>query len=391
MNRFEAETTVEILRAVLQQGRYADKILESAFRQIREKSIQGSIATATYGCIRYFRLLQVVSGSSKNMWSILAAWLVITKKTLPNWSEWNHLDVEQMLQRFREAQSTRAIRESIPDWLDALGQTAWPSTWDQELKALNENASQFIRVNRLKTTRDVLLQQLSEQKIKASPIEQLPDGIRVNEHTNLFSIQEFQQGLFEIQDGGSQHIAPFLGVEPGMRVVDACAGRGGKTLHLAALMQNKGRLIAMDTVSWKLDELKKRARRAGVSNLELKPVESSKTIKRLARTADRVLLDVPCSGLGVLRRNPDAKWKLTADYLLRLQKIQSEILESYSQLVKPGGKLVYATCSILPTENEEQVKSFLATHSLFSLEEEKYVMPSTGFDGFYMARLLKKE
>jgi len=176
-----------------------------------------------------------------------------------------------------------------------------------------------------------------------------------------------------------------------MRVVDACAGGGGKTLHLAALMKNKGRIIAMDTEDWKLDELKKRARRAGASDIiETRVIDSSKVIKRLENSADQLLLDVPCSGLGVLRRNPDAKWKLSADFIEKVKIQQLEILSQYSSMLKPGGVLVYSTCSIFPSENEKQVESFLQSEGgKFDLLEQKTLLPSAGFDGFFMARMKK--
>lgn len=175
-----------------------------------------------------------------------------------------------------------------------------------------------------------------------------------------------------------------------MRVIDACAGGGGKTLHLAALMQNKGKVLALDTVDWKLDELKKRAKRAGVGNIETRVIESSKSIKRLHESADRLLLDVPCSGLGVLRRNPDAKWKLSEKFLGEVRETQRKIVNDYSPMLKPGGLMVYSTCSILPSENEKQVESFINAHAgAYELLEQKHILPSEGFDGFYMA-LIKR-
>jgi 16S rRNA (cytosine967-C5)-methyltransferase len=177
-----------------------------------------------------------------------------------------------------------------------------------------------------------------------------------------------------------------------MRVIDACAGTGGKTLHLAALMQNKGRIIALDTAIWKLDVLKQRALRAGVAIIETKPIETTKVIKRLAGTADRVLIDAPCSGLGVLRRNPDAKWKITPAKVQKLIAEQREILGSYCRMVKPGGMLVYATCSILPSENRTQVDNFLAAHPEFTFADDKTIGPDTdNCDGFYMARMRRVE
>ena len=157
-------------------------------------------------------------------------------------------------------------------------------------------------------------------------------------------------------------------------------------------MGNKGKIIAMDIHQWKLDELRKRSTRGGIDIIETRLIDDAKSIKRLHNMADRVLLDVPCSGLGVLRRNPDAKWKLTLAELDRLRTLQAQLLEDYSRMVKPGGKLVYATCSVLPSENEKQVEAFLAAHAdEWALEEQKKMLPhKQGFDGFYAARLVRK-
>jgi 16S rRNA (cytosine967-C5)-methyltransferase len=196
-------------------------------------------------------------------------------------------------------------------------------------------------------------------------------------------------GLFEVQDASSQMVSEFLGVQPGMRVVDGCAGAGGKTLHLAALMKNKGRIIAMDVKEKKLAELKKRASRADVRIIETRAIDSSKVVKRLKDTADRLLLDVPCSGLGVLRRNPDSKWKLTPEEIERVKTLQRDILSNFSDITKAGGKMVYATCSILPSEGEEQVRWFLEqTGDKWELLGEKRYSPDVYHaDGFYMALL----
>jgi len=175
-----------------------------------------------------------------------------------------------------------------------------------------------------------------------------------------------------------------------MRVVDACAGAGGKTLHLASLMENKGQLIALDIYEKKLEDLKKRAKRNGVHNVDTRLITSTKIIKKLNNTADRLLIDAPCSGLGVIRRNPDSKWKLQPEQIERLKETQAEILDNYSQIVKVGGKMVYATCSILPSENEMQVEKFLENHNEFRLLSERKISPAqSGFDGFYMALLEK--
>jgi 16S rRNA (cytosine967-C5)-methyltransferase len=176
-------------------------------------------------------------------------------------------------------------------------------------------------------------------------------------------------------------------------VIDACAGAGGKTLHLANLMQNKGQLIALDTEAWKLQELRKRSKRNGIHIIETRPITSRKVIKRLRDSADRILLDVPCSGLGVLRRNPDAKWKLSEEFIERVRQIQADILQNYAKMARPEAKIIYATCSILPSENAQQIEKFLQSEpgQAWQVEAEKTIMPQQeGFDGFYMARLIRK-
>jgi 16S rRNA (cytosine967-C5)-methyltransferase len=248
-----------------------------------------------------------------------------------------------------------------------------------------------LRANRLRTDREQLRATLQADGIEANLVGE-GDALRLSHRKNVFQTSAFKSGHFEVQDYSSQQVAPLLAPEPGMRVVDACAGGGGKTLHLAALMQNKGSLIALDTLAWKLDELKLRARRAGATNIETRPIETRKVIKRLYGTADRLLLDVPCSGLGVLRRNPDSKWKLSPEFIDNLRLTQQDILQSYSPIVKSGGRMVYATCSILPSENAQQVAAFLASEAGkgWQVLSEKSILPQDeGFDGFFMAFLEK--
>ncbi|MDO8368114.1 MAG: RNA methyltransferase, partial [Saprospiraceae bacterium] len=296
----------------------------------------------------------------------------------------------------REAKHTeefpRSIRESIPDWLEALGQTELPDRWDETLQWLNRPAPVVLRVNRLRTSPLELQQALLSEKVETQIIQN-SDALVLSVRKNVFQTSVFRKGWFEMQDYSSQLVAPLLAPQPGMRVVDACAGGGGKTLHLAALMQNKGSLIALDTQAWKLEDLRARARRAGATNIETRPIENRKTIKRLYGSADRLLLDVPCSGLGILRRNPDAKWKLQPEQIEQLRATQQEILQNYSAITKPGGRMVYATCSILPSENQDQIAKFLSTEAGkdFKLLEERRILPQDdGFDGFYMA-LLERE
>ncbi len=255
---------------------------------------------------------------------------------------------------------------------------------------MNDTAPIFLRVNEIKSNLDQVIKALKEEDVSVEPVRQVPNALRLSEKKNVFSTQAFHKGFFEVQDGGSQMISLLMDVRPGMRVVDACAGAGGKSLHLASLMKNKGKIISLDINDRRLKELRGRATRNGVDIIEQKVIDSQKVIKRFENSFDRVLLDVPCTGAGVIRRNPDAKWKLKKDDLQNLIQTQREILGSYSQMMKKDGKLVYATCSLFPEENELQVKHFLAENPNWKLDNEFHVRPdTTPFDGFYAACLVR--
>lgn len=393
-HRVLVEAIVFSLTEIFEKGRQADKVIEQVLKSNRKWGARdrGFIAENTYEIVRWWRLLDFVTGhlGKPSYLDFFAAWQLLKGNELPPWTEFAHIKPTAIRRAYEEAKKSRKVRESVPDWLDEIGAAELGTAWDDELHALNQTAPVVLRANTLKTTAAALKEALDGKEIFTEILPGLPDALKLREKKNVFQTENFQNGQFEVQDAGSQRIAPMLDVHPGMRVIDACAGAGGKTLHLAALMENQGRLIAMDVEGRKLEELKRRARRNGVSNVETRVIEA-KTIKRLRDTADRVLLDVPCSGLGVLRRNPDSKWKMKPDFLTQIRQTQYEILTNYSQMVKPGGKLVYATCSILPSESEEQVKRFLAEQGpKWQLSEEARTSPARdGFDGFYMACLTK--
>lgn len=385
---------VDSLTEIFVNKKYADKVIEKVLKSNPKWGARDRrfIAETTYDIVRWYRLFKTISNAADDdFWKLLGVWCIWKQAELPAWEEFADLNRKKILSNYEEVQKDRRIRESIPDWLDEMGERELGIRWESELHALNEEAEVVLRVNTLKTSRKELQSDLKENEniISEAPLE-YPDALILEQRQNIFTRQQFKDGLFEVQDAGSQLIAPFLKVEPGHRVIDACAGGGGKTLHLAALMQNRGRIVALDTEAWKLDELKKRARRAGASNIETRIIESSKTIKRLEKSADRLLLDVPCSGLGVLRRNPDAKWKLSPEFIGKVIELQQHILNDYCSMLKPGGLMVYSTCSLLPAENEKQVVRFLETKTeQFEKVEEKWIRPSDGFDGFYMA-LIKR-
>ncbi|WP_282080243.1 RsmB/NOP family class I SAM-dependent RNA methyltransferase [Aquimarina algiphila] len=391
---------IDGLHEIFNEGAYADKIVQKLLKRdkrwgSRDRSF---VAETVYEIVRWKRLYAEIAEvkepySRENLWRIFAVWATLRGISLPDWKQIAPTPTRRIKGRFDELSKIRKFKESIPDWMDELGQKELGPLWDKEINALNQQAPVILRANTLKTTKDKLRSALEDENIDTEFINGYSDALKLVERTNVFTTDAFKNGMFEVQDASSQLVADFLDVQPGQRVVDTCAGAGGKTLHLAALMENKGQVIAMDIYGNKLKELKRRARRAGAHNIEPRVIESTKDIKKLHNKADRVLIDAPCSGLGVLSRNPDAKWKLQPEFLDTIKNTQAEILESYSKMVKPGGKLVYATCSILPSENQDQVKKFLSTEigeNFMLIKDKKILSHKSGYDGFYMALLEKK-
>jgi 16S rRNA (cytosine967-C5)-methyltransferase len=390
------EAVVNTLHEIFFNKKYADKAIERTLQSNKKWGARdrGFIAENTYEIVRWWRLInetgQLTPSDLQALWEVFGVWWLLRGNTLPEWKEFKGISSKKVQENYEKIKNIRKVKESIPDWMDELGIQELGSRWDKELAALNIPAEVILRSNTIKISKNNLLKQLSGEKMEVSTLANYPEAIVLLKRQNIFSSPSFKEGYFEVQDASSQLVAPWLDVKPGMRVIDACAGGGGKTLHMAALMQNKGRIIALDTEEWKLANLRKRATRAGISIIETRLIDSAKVIKRLQDSADRILLDVPCSGLGVLKRNPDAKWKLTPEFIDSIRKTQQEILQSYATVLKSGGKLVYSTCSILDSENTQQIQQFIETQKgTFQLLNEKKVYPSEGFDGFYMACLLK--
>lgn len=391
---------VEVLQTIFGDSRrQADKVIRGVLRAHRKWGARDRafVAETTYEVVRWYRLLCALAGFEPRhphqWWQVLGTYWLWRGHALPPWEAFESLSAKVVATRLREAQACRAVIESVPDWLDARGAAEWGEDWPDILHALNTPAPVVLRVNRLRAQPQGVAEALAQSGITARPVAACPDGLIVTDRKDLFGTPAFRQGWFELQDAASQQVAPFLQVAPGMRVVDACAGAGGKTLHLAALMRNRGRIIALDVYAWKLAELKRRVRRAGASIVEPRLVCNSKVIKRLRESADRLLLDVPCSGLGVLRRSPDLKWKRGPEFIEEVRQLQRELLMRYCRMLRPGGLMVYATCSILPSENEAQVRWFVQHSPVpFALEAEQTLRPDLfGFDGFYMARLRRCE
>ncbi|WP_291962000.1 RsmB/NOP family class I SAM-dependent RNA methyltransferase, partial [Maribacter sp.] len=358
---------IDALNLIFNENEYADKVVQKVLRYDKRwgSRDRGFIAETTYEMVRYKRLYTEIAEvkapfSRPDLFRMWAVWAVLKGIKLPDWKQIEPTPERRIKGKFDELSQIRKFREAVPDWIDELCEKALgEKLWTEELAKLNEPAEVILRTNTLKTNKEELRKALLNENIVAEPIRGYASALKLVERANVFVTQAFKNGMFEVQDASSQLVAEFLEVEPGQRVVDTCAGAGGKSLHLAALMENKGQLISMDIYGSKLKELKRRARRNGAHNIEVREIDSTKVYKKLYGSADRVLIDAPCTGLGVLRRNPDSKWKMKPEFLDKIVKTQHEIIRNYSKIVKPGGKMVYATCSILPQENSHQVQSFL--------------------------------
>lgn len=260
------------------------------------------------------------------------------------------------------------VRLNVQEWVAPHLKEAYGEAWGREIAALETPPPVDLRVNRLKATQAQARAALSREGIEAEPMALAPDGLRLKRRLSVVAGQAFQDGLVEVQDEGSQLVALLVGARPGMQVADYCAGAGGKTLAIAAGMNNKGRVVAMDVLESRLERSAQRLRRAGAHNVERRALspDNRKWLKRQAGAFDRVLVDAPCTGTGTWRRNPDGRWTLAPQDLEELVPKQAAILDAAARLVKPGGRLVYATCSVLPAENEHQIESFLARHEEFA-------------------------
>src|SRR5690554_7601260 len=359
--------TIDSLQEIFNNKKQADKVLRNTLKRdkrwgSRDRSF---IAETTYDIVRWKRLYAEIAEVNEpftrpNLFRMFAVWATLKGIRIPDWPQFENTPTRRIKGRFDELSKIRKFRESVPDWLDELGEKELGKNWDKELAALNQQADVILRVNTLKTTVDSLQNELFDLDIPTDTIPGYPLALKLQERANVFLTDAFKNGFFEVQDASSQKVAEILDPKPGERIVDACAGAGGKSLHIATLMENKGQVIAMDIYNSKLIELKRRARRNDIFNIDPRLIDSTKVIKKLIEKADKVLIDAPCSGLGVLKRNPDAKWKLQPEFLDTIRNTQKELLDSYSRMVKPGGELIYATCSILPSENEKQIKAFLA-------------------------------
>ncbi len=288
-----------------------------------------------------------------------------------------------------------AIYYSMPLWfVKALAHEYGEDDVEKIVSSLNDEAPTNVRVNTLVSTREKLAEIFLQTGIQTTSSTIAPDSLTLSNRVNAMDYPAFKQGAFEIQDEASQLVAPFAKITSSKpRILDVCAGAGGKTLHFASLSNNKGEIIATDVDARKLDQLKLRLRRSTAQNIRIiQPQDRESVLGNKKGSFDVVLLDVPCSGTGTLRRNPSIKWNLTQEMHDRLVVKQQEIIQANFDFVKPGGVLLYATCSLLKSESEDQARWIVEKYPEFTIEEEIRTRPDTdGCDGFYAARLRKTE
>lgn len=383
---------VAILDSVITEQKRASRALHKVVQKnpkwgARDRRL---VQTIVFDCLRWKRLFAFILYKEDKE--------ITSEELLTVWCSQNQYGWENSLEKKidkKPKQLPDVIASSFPDWLYELGKHELQEIWELESKALNKQASISIRVNRLKTFPEKLQKELSKYyNLETKRIANSPDGLELKQGAKLDTTKFFLKGYFEIQDANSQKIASFSQVLPGHNVIDLCAGAGGKSLHLAAMMRNKGEIRAYDVETAKLKELNRRKQRAGVKIIQAEKLSRDKivTIEKNHSWADVVLIDAPCSGIGTLKRNPELKWRLTEEQLQERIETQQKLLLQARNWVKAGGVLVYATCSILPSENEKQLDWFLSKTPDFSVEESQTLFAhQSTFDGFFVARMRKQE
>ncbi len=346
-----------------------------------------------YTFLRYRNLAEALAaqcaGATSDHLATISIWLA--DNSLPSFDEHDKHFVRCLEQKREELLSSPVLRHGIPAWLWENMQDISPAQREELLRRLNLPSLPVIRINTLKMTPPRMQDLLRHKGYRFKP-GPWPEALIFEKNYRLTSTPWYRKGLFEMQDLHSQQVVKFAGVRPGQTVVDACAGAGGKTLQLAAEMHNTGTLLALDIDRSKLAELTRRARRAGVTNLQYIGLPHKQILKQWAGKADLVLVDAPCSSSGTYKRKPHRKWAWDDVRFRQTLRVQAGILDEYSRLVRPGGKLIYITCSVLPAENRWQVRSFLERNNSFIFVRDEPLEPGLDVgDGFYVAELKKTD
>ena len=380
--------TEEVLREILRFSAPADTTLSRYFKDhprlgSRER---GAVAEGIYAVLRnksfFTDFAEAGNNATMRRLTIMGLAEAVGADSLGGLTEDETAFLARIAQIDRRLMPVQ-MRSNLPKWLfDKFVAQYGEEETLQLAEALNQPAPLDLRVNSIKATRDDVMAELAKAPILAEPMPYAPLGLRVHKKPALQNLPLFKDGAIEVQDEGSQVLSQIVGAKRGEMVVDFCAGAGGKTLALGALMRNTGRLYAFDVSDKRLAKLKPRMARSGLSNVH--PVliahERDAKIKRLAGKIDRVLVDAPCSGLGTLRRNPDVKWRQKPDAIGEMQQKQAAILDGAARLLKGGGRLVYATCSLLDEENDYIVEQFLAAHEDFVLVPMNKVLAEQKID-----------
>ena len=392
--------TLEIAAEARAEWGFASDILARAFRERRDlpSSDRRMVAETVYGLIRWERRLEAIvdellaSRTRREPVSAMARQelkLMVYEARGGISVDVLRADAKRLVGReldfaaaladeaglgHSEGIEREALRTSYPTWLYQRFVGSVGDAASAMAMAMNTRAPMCIRTNTLKVSRQELIGRLAQEAVTAVPTRHSPSGLVLETRVNAFGLSAFRDGLFEVMDEGSQLVAEVVAPPPRSRVVDACAGAGGKTLALAATLGNQGRILALDTSGRKLEELRRRSRRAGISNLAAREVHGYELPPEAKLGIwDRVLVDAPCSGLGTLRRNPEARWRLSPKAVDKYPADQLALLVAYAPLVAVGGRLVYATCSVLRDENDGVIERFLRERSDFVLMPVKEI------------------
>lgn len=351
---------------------FLSDVLERVLRGV--SAADGAIvAGIVHAMVKYDRLLAFATGT-EDAAARLDALLAIARAGGPS-------DLDARIESIDRPTTRSAVAFSFPDWIvDLVEDDVGAGALEAALARMNELAPRVARVNSLKSTRDACIAALAAEGVAARPTGHALRGMIFDGRQSAFRTQAFARGDFEVQDEASQMIAEITAPPPGSLVVDACAGAGGKTLGLADLLGGRGRVVALDVAPAKLDELRRRARRAGASNVRAIDVDllaPGETLRSFEGAAARVLVDAPCTGLGAIRRNPEVRWRLTPDQVVSLGEAQGRLLRAAARLVAPKGRLVYAACSFLKREGEEVFERFLADHPHYNRVTARDVLGRT--------------
>jgi 16S rRNA (cytosine967-C5)-methyltransferase len=386
--RARLDAAVTALQALLTFAGPADGELKRFFRNHPQlgQHDRAFVAEVAFAVVRHLRLLEQLGAQRSPRRLALAALSVTFGISVRELSPLLRRDEESFLTQLRshaQADLPPAVRLSLPDWLfERLLQQYGADELERLARALLQQAPLDLRVNTWLANREETLAQFTRDGVGAAATAYSPVGIRLDDKPALQRHPLFLEGKVEVQDEGSQLLTYLVAPRRRQMVVDFCAGAGGKTLALGAMMSSEGRLYAFDTAERRLANLKVRLKRSGLSNINPQHIDSETDprIRRLDAKIDRVLVDAPCSGFGTLRRNPDLKWRQSAEGIVQMTRKQQAILQSAGRLVKPGGRLVYATCSLLREENEQIVEEFLARNSTFKLTPACEVLRSQGIE-----------